>query len=146
VLWVGGAGPQTEELRAATKSKSVEWLGAITDAERDSRLRGATVLCAPSLHGESFGVVLLEGMAAETPVVASAIEGYANVARAGIDALLVPPGDVGALQTALRRIFDEPELREQLVVAGRARAEEFSMARLAERYLELYERALVPAR
>ena len=151
VLWVGGAGPQTDELRAATTSigttsKSVEWLGAITDAERDSRLRGATVLCAPSLHGESFGVVLLEGMAAGTPVVASAIEGYANVARADVDALLVPPGDVGALQAALRRIFDEPALRERLVATGRARAEKFSMTRLAERYLDLYERALVPAR
>ena len=146
VLWVGGAGPQTEELRAQTKAKSVEWLGAITDAERDSRLRGATVLCAPSLHGESFGVVLLEGMAAGTPVVASAIEGYANVARADVDALLVPAGDVGALKVALRRVFDDPALRERLVASGRARAEEFSMARLAERYLELYERALVPAR
>jgi phosphatidylinositol alpha-mannosyltransferase len=146
VLWVGGTGAQTDELRAETKTKSVEWLGAITDAERDSRLRGATVLCAPSLHGESFGVVLLEGMAAGTPVVASAIEGYANVARADIDALLVPAGDVGALQKALRRVFDDPELRARLVAGGRARAEEFSMARLAERYLDLYERALVPAR
>jgi phosphatidylinositol alpha-mannosyltransferase len=147
VLWVGGSGLQTEELQAeTTKTKSIEWLGSITDAERDSRLRGATVLCAPSLHGESFGVVLLEGMAAGTAVVASAIEGYANVARADRDALLVPAGDVGALQDALRRVFDDPALRERLVAEGRARAEEFSMARLAERYLELYERALVPAR
>jgi phosphatidylinositol alpha-mannosyltransferase len=85
-------------------------------------------------------------MAAGTPVVASAIEGYANVARADIDALLVPAGDVSALQGALRRVFDDPALRDRLVTAGKARADEFSMARLAERYLELYERALVPAR
>src|SRR5207248_8207401 len=128
VLWVGGTGPQTDELRAVS-GPNVEWLGAITDAERNARLRGATVLCAPSLHGESFGVVLLEGMAARTPVVASAIEGYRNVARADIDALLVPPGDVGALQTALRRVFDDPDLRDRLVAAGRDRAEEDSMAR-----------------
>ena len=81
-----------------------------------------------------------------TRIVASAIEGYRNVARADIDALLVPPGDVGALQTALRRVLDDPELRDRLVASGRARAEEFSMTRLAERYLELYELALVPAR
>jgi phosphatidylinositol alpha-mannosyltransferase len=103
-------------------------------------------LCAPSLHGESFGVVLLEGMAAGTPVVASAIEGYRNVARADRDALLVPAGDVNALQQALRRVFDDPALRARLVTEGRARAEQFSMTHLAERYLELYERALVPAR
>ncbi len=143
VLWVGGTGLETDALRATT-GPDVEWLGAITDAERNARLRGATVLCAPSLHGESFGVVLLEGMAAGTPVVASAIEGYQNVARAGRDALLVPPGDVKALRDALRRVFDDGALRDRLVAAGRQRADEFSMRRLAERYLELYEQALVP--
>jgi len=145
VLWVGGTGLQTDDLRASS-GPNVEWLGAITDAERNARLRGATVLCAPSLHGESFGVVLLEGMAAGTPVVASAIEGYQNVAHADRDALLVPPGDVGALRGALRRIFDDTALRARLVESGRVRADEFSMARLAGRYLELYERILVPAR
>ncbi len=143
VLWVGGTGLETEALRATTGT-NVEWLGAITDAERNERLRGATVLCAPSLHGESFGVVLLEGMAAGTAVVASAIEGYQNVARADVDALLVPPGDPTALRDALRRVFDDRALRDRLVAAGRERADEFSMARLAERYLELYERALTP--
>jgi|1186.fasta_scaffold31638_2 phosphatidylinositol alpha-mannosyltransferase len=150
VLWVGGTGLQTDELRAAAHKNgsdaSIDWLGTITDVERDERLRGATVLCAPSLHGESFGVVLLEGMAAGTPVVASEIEGYKNVARAGVDALLVPPGDPIALRDALRQIFDNAGLRARLVAAGRERAEEFSMARLAERYLEIYEQVLVPAR
>jgi phosphatidylinositol alpha-mannosyltransferase len=143
VLWVGGSGLETEALRATT-GWDVEWLGAITDAERNERLRGATVLCAPSLHGESFGVVLLEGMAAGTAVVASAIEGYLNVARADVDALLVPPGDPAALRDALRRVFDDRALRDRLVAAGRERADEFSMARLAQRYLELYEQALTP--
>ena len=144
VLWVGGTGPQTDELRAVS-GPNVEWLGAITDAERDARLRGATVLCAPSLGGESFGVVLLEGMAAGTPVVASAIEGYRNVARADVDALLVPPGNAAALCRALQSVFDSRGLRDRLVASGRGRAEEFSMTRLANRYLELYERVLVPA-
>jgi phosphatidylinositol alpha-mannosyltransferase len=145
VLWVGGTGPQTDELRA-TSGPSVEWLGPITDVERDARLCGATVFCAPSLGGESFGVVLLEGMAAGTPVVASAIEGYANVARADIDALLVPPGDARVLRRALQSVLDSRGLRERLIASGHTRADEFSMARLAGRYLELYERVLVPAR
>jgi len=145
VLWVGGTGPQTDELRA-TSGPSVEWLGPITDVERDARLCGATVFCAPSLGGESFGVVLLEGMAAGTPVVASAIEGYANVARADIDALLVPPGDARVLRRALQSGLDSRGLRERLIASGHTRADEFSMARLAGRYLELYERVLVPAR
>lgn len=144
VLWVAGSGPQTRELRARGVP-GVEWLGSVTDGERNARLRGATVFCAPSLGGESFGIVLLEAMAAGTAVVASDIEGYANVARAGRDALLVPPGDVAALRAALQQTLDDAELRRRLVASARERALEFSMSTLATRYLELYERALVPA-
>ena len=99
-VWVAGEGPQTEELRARHRDPRIEWLGRIDDDERDRRLAGATVFCAPSLGGESFGVILLEAMAADTPVVASDIPGYAKVARLpGGDAaaVLVPPGDVAAL-------------------------------------------------
>lgn len=143
-LQIVGVGPQTEELQRRDVA-GVEWFGTVTDTPRNELLRGATAFCAPSLRGESFGVVLLEAMAAGAPIVASAIEGYQNVARAGQDALLVPPGDVAALRNALRRLLDDPALRARLVASGRDRAEEFSMRRLAERYLELYARALVPA-
>jgi phosphatidylinositol alpha-mannosyltransferase len=143
-LQIVGVGQQTEELRRRAVG-DVEWFGTVTDAPRNELLRGATAFCAPSLRGESFGVVLLEAMAAGAPIVASAIEGYQNVARPGKDALLVPPGDVGALRDALRRLLDDSELRNRLVASGHERAEQFSMRRLAQRYLELYERALVPA-
>jgi phosphatidylinositol alpha-mannosyltransferase len=139
-LWIAGEGPQTGELRATNRDERVEWLGRIDDAELAARLRGADVFCAPSLHGESFGVVLLESMAAQTPIVASDIPGYRNVARPGEHALLVPPGDAPGLAAALRRVLGEPAFAATLVEAGTARAEEFSMARLAERYTELYER------
>jgi phosphatidylinositol alpha-mannosyltransferase len=143
-LQVVGVGPQTDELRRRAVA-GVEWFGTVTDTPRNELLRGATAFCAPSVRGESFGVVLLEAMAAGAPIVASAIEGYQNVARAGQDALLVPPGDVAALRNALRRLLDDAALRARLVASGRDRAEQFSMRRLAERYLELYARALVPA-
>ena len=143
-LWVAGAGPQTDALRARNVPK-IGWLGPVTDAERNARLRGATVFCAPSLHGESFGIVLLEAMAASTAIVASAIEGYENVARPNRDALFVPPGDAGALRAAIQRLLDDEELRDRLIESGHERADQFSVAHLAERYLELYERSLVPA-
>jgi phosphatidylinositol alpha-mannosyltransferase len=143
-LQVIGVGPQTDELKR-TAVGDVEWFGTVTDTPRNELLRGATAFCAPSLRGESFGVVLLEAMAAGAPIVASAIEGYQNVARPGRDALLVPPGDVVALRDALRQVLDDQALRSRLIASGRERVEEFSMRRLAERYLELYERALVPA-
>ncbi len=77
VLWVAGDGPGSEvQRRRHPESDRVRWLGVLSDDEVASRLAGADVLCAPSLYGESFGMVLLEGMAAGCAVVASDIEGY----------------------------------------------------------------------
>jgi phosphatidylinositol alpha-mannosyltransferase len=145
VLWVIGSGPQSHELRAR-RTPRVEWLGTVPDRELAGRLRGATVFCAPSTHGESFGIVLLEAMAARTAVVASAIDGYSNVARPRREAVLVPPGDADALCGALREVLDDAALRARLVEAGSARAASFSMRRLAEAYVELYELACTTRR
>jgi phosphatidylinositol alpha-mannosyltransferase len=139
-LWVASDGPETAELKERFGSdRRVEWLGRIDEDEKASRLRGADVFCAPSLRGESFGVVLLEGMAAQTPVVASNLPGYRNVARAGADALLVEPGDPIALADALRGVLENPSCAEKLVASGQQRAEEFSMDNLAACYVTLYE-------
>ncbi len=145
-VWVAGDGPDSDRLRRkAAGDPRVEWLGRIGDAEKASRLRGADVYCAPSLRGESFGVVLLEAMAASTAIVASDLPGYAKVARAGQDALLVPPGDTAALAAALRAVLTDRSTAERLVASGEQRAIEFSMDHLAERYLELFERAIATA-
>jgi len=142
-LWIAGDGPETDQLRSRVAGDvRIEWLGRISDAEKAARLRGADVFCAPSLGGESFGVVLLEGMAAHTAVVASDLPGYANVARADRDALLVPPGDHHALAAALRRVLTDPVRTRELVTSGDDRAASFSMERLAEVYLRLYEDVL----
>jgi phosphatidylinositol alpha-mannosyltransferase len=141
VLWVAGEGPETEAL-AASAPAGVEWLGRISDEELARRLRTAAVFCAPSLHGESFGVVLLEAMAAGTPVVASDIAGYRDVARQEREAILVPAGDVDALAAGLRRVLDDRSLAGRLVEAGAARAAGFSMEQLAARYAGLYENLL----
>ncbi len=142
-LWVAGEGPETDALKARYAGDArVEWLGTIGETEKIARLRGADVFCAPSLHGESFGIVLLEAMAASTPVVACDIPGYANVARQGKDALLVTPGDVKALADAIRTLLTEPRRSDALIESGRKRADDFSMARLASLYLERYERLI----
>lgn len=137
-LWVGSDGPDTEDLKRRFPDERIEWLGRIDDDEKARRIRGADVLCAPALRGESFGIVLLEGMAAGTPVVATDIDGYRNVASDGRDARLVPPGDVDALAKALADVLAGGPEVDRLVEAGRARADEFSMQHLAERYERLY--------
>ncbi len=138
-LWIAGDGPETAMLAQQVAGDArIEWLGRIGDEEKAARLRGADVFCAPSLHGESFGVVLLEAMAADTPIVASDLPGYSNVARLGRDALLVPPGDSAMLAQGLRRLLTDASLSAQLVASGSQRAQELSMERLAERHLALY--------
>lgn len=140
-VWVAGEGPQTARLRARFgHDPRIEWLGRISEDEKYARVRGADVFCAPSLRGESFGVVLLEAMAAGTAVVAADLPGYRNVARPGVDALLTPAGDVERLADALARLVREPAIGAELVGNGEERAEHFSMDRLAQRYLEVFER------
>jgi phosphatidylinositol alpha-mannosyltransferase len=140
-VWVGGTGPQTEALRAAHGGDPrIEWLGRLSSEDVAARMKGADVFCAPSLHGESFGVVLLEAMAAGAVVVASRLDGYRNVASDGVDALLSEPGDSRALAAALRRALGDGDLRAELVLAAEHRAQSFSMDRLAELYADRYER------
>ncbi len=143
-LWVGGEGPQTDELidRSAGDGR-IHWLGRISETEKVARMKGASVFCAPSLHGESFGIVLIEAMAARVPVVASAIDGYMQVAQDGRSAELVPPGDPSALAAAIEEMTTDRERSEEFVRAGRRRAGEFSMSALADRYLAAYEELCV---
>lgn len=142
-VWVASDGPETAQLKTRfAHSTRIEWLGRISDTEKVNRMKRASVFCAPSLHGESFGVVLLEAMAAGTPVVASNLDGYRNVATHDSTAVLVEVGKVEALTNALARVLTDPRLTERLVANGRAHAARFSMDALADRYIEMYERAL----
>jgi phosphatidylinositol alpha-mannosyltransferase len=139
--WVASDGPETSELRARFGGDPrVEWLGRLTDEEKVARLASADVLCAPSLRGESFGVVLIEAMAAGTAIVASDLPGYRRVARPDVDALLTPPGDTSALAAALKRVLADDDLAATLRANGAARAEEFSMRTLAEQYVARFSR------
>ena len=143
-LWVASDGPETAELKARFGGDSrIEWLGRITDAEKIRRLRTARAFCAPSLRGESFGIVLLEAMAASTPVVASRIDGYTNVATHDVDSLLVEPQDPRALADAIARVMVDPRLSARLTAAGLERAREYSMDVLADRYIDIYQRLLL---
>jgi phosphatidylinositol alpha-mannosyltransferase len=145
-LWIASDGPDTLPLQAQyADDPRISWLGRISDPEKFARLRGASAFCAPSLHGESFGVVLIEAMAAGTPVVASGLDGYRNVATDGLNALLVPPGDVKALTAALADVLTDAELAAALRTAGLQRARDFSMATLAAEYVRIYRQLLADA-
>jgi phosphatidylinositol alpha-mannosyltransferase len=146
VLWVAGDGPGSEvQRRRHPESDRVRWLGVLSEGEVASRLAGADILCAPSLHGESFGMVLLEALAAGCAVVASDIDGYRSAA--GGHAELVPPGDAGALARTLGVALADavegsgrssPEAHKEAMEYAR----NWSMDTLAERYVDVYRRAI----
>jgi phosphatidyl-myo-inositol alpha-mannosyltransferase len=146
VLWVAGDGPQSEvQRRRHPESDRVKWLGTLNESEVAARLLGADVVCAPSLRGESFGMVVLEGMAARCAVVASDLQGYRSAA--GGHAVLVPPGDVGALSRALGvALADVVEgsgrSSPDALKAAESHANGWSMESLAEHYVDAYRRAI----
>ncbi|MDH3704449.1 MAG: glycosyltransferase family 4 protein [Acidimicrobiia bacterium] len=139
-LWIAGEGPETAALQAGTAGDPrIQWLGRIDDADKRARMRGADVFCAPSLGGESFGIVLLEAMAAGTAIVASDLHAYGKVVEDAAE--LVAPGEPDRLAGALRRALD-PTRAAELIALGRTRAEQFSMRRLAGIYLDSYDKLL----
>ena len=123
-------------------SARVLLLGSVSNERLPGYHAVADVYLGPALGGESFGVVLVEAMAAGLPVVASRIPGYDEVVRDGLDGLLVPPGDPAALAAATARILDDPVLAERLSRAGRDRAAGFEWSVVATAIRECYERAI----
>ena len=106
--------------------------GRVGDQELWHHLHEADVLCAPSLGGESFGMILTEAFAAGTPVVASDIAGYRQVVTHGRDGLLVPHGRPLELAESLRSLWLDPERRAAMSSAARARAEDFAWPHVAD--------------
>ncbi len=122
--------------------RGVRALGKVDDATKREELLAADVLAAPSLGGESFGMVLTEAFASGTTVVASDIAGYRDVVRDGVDGLLVPPADPQALAEALRDLYHEPERRRELAATAAQTAQRFAWEHVALEVLESYKDAI----
>jgi phosphatidyl-myo-inositol alpha-mannosyltransferase len=140
-LTVAGA-TEEEVAPLLLETEGVVIAGRVTEEEKWRLLGGADLLCAPSLGGESFGMVLTEAFASSTPVVASRIAGYRDVVRSRQDGLLVPPGDAVELGEALRDLALDPERRQCMARSARERAERFSWTQVAGEVTEVYEEAI----
>ena len=137
-LRVVGDGPQTNALRARARGDGrIVFLGTLDESGVRAELRRAAIYVAPSLGGESFGVVLLEAMAAGAAVVASDIAGYR--AAAGDGACFVAPGVTAPLAGALEALLVSPERRAALVARGSARVASFDIAVVLPAYEALYQ-------
>jgi phosphatidylinositol alpha-mannosyltransferase len=145
-LTVVGADPEEISRRVADPDlmSHIDVLGKVSDSILWRQLGEADILCAPSLAGESFGMVLIEAMAAGTPVIASKIAGYSDVVTNGVDGVLVPPADPQALAEELQLLAHEPERMVAMGKAGRSSAERYAWPHIAEEVTEVYERAAEP--
>lgn len=101
--------------------------------------QAAHIFCAPNTGKESFGMVLTEAMAAGLPIVATNNEGFASVVDDGVHGLLVPPRDDAALAGALKRLLDDPGLRQRIAAEGARKSHEYGVERVATRVLQFYE-------
>lgn len=135
---VAGSGPPA--LAARLTGPGLTFAGRLDDLALAAAYRGADLFCAPSLGGESFGMVLVEAMAAGCPVVASDLPGYAEAARGA--ALLTPAGHPAALAEALWRALRDEPLRARLAAHGLARAATLSWDRVAAHVARIYAAAV----
>jgi phosphatidylinositol alpha-mannosyltransferase len=122
--------------------RSIDVRGRVSREDLWTELHDADLLCAPSLSGESFGMVLTEAFAAGTPVIASAIAGYSDVVSDGVDGLLVPPGNPQRLAEELQRAHFEPERLQEMGEAARRSAQRYAWPRVADQVTGVYERAI----
>jgi glycosyltransferase involved in cell wall biosynthesis len=133
------------ELRGWEAEGVLTWLGPRRDIA--DLLRGAHIACQPSTYREGLPKSALEAMAAGKPLVATNIPGCREAVVDGVTGFLVPPRDPQALAAALRRLIEDPSLRQKMAVAARARAvEQFSDAIICQQTLLVYEAAVSAGR
>ena len=140
-LIVVGRGPELGDLRRFVHREHVSdvlFAGRPSDIDKARFYKTADIFCAPSTGQESFGVVLLEAMAAGAAVIASDIHGYKKVVQRNVSGLLVEPRDADALAAALERLVREPALRTTLGAAGSVRAREFDWSYVTDQLLAFY--------
>lgn len=140
LIVVGGGSPDAESYRIMGERnlQDVIFTGRVSDDMRARYFKSAHVYCSPATGNESFGIVLLEAMAAGAPVVATGIAGYASVIRHGHDGLLVPPKDEDALAAAIETLVRDPSLRARLSANGVRTADAFRWERVAAKVMDFY--------
>lgn len=140
LLVVAGDGRQRAAVDTLPQElrRRVVMLGRVPHADVPALAKAADVFVGPATGRESFGIVLVEAMAAGLPVVASDIPGYREVVRSDVDGILVPPSDPQALADGITRVVEDGALAERMRQAGQRRAERFRWDVVADEIEDVY--------
>lgn len=142
-LVIGGDGPERAALEREVRERNLErvtFLGYVSAADLPRLFASANLFCAPATYAESFGIVLIEAMAAGLPIVAAANAGYAGLLSAHPGNLLVPPGDDRALAGAIATLIGHPAYAQTVGARNRAAAQQYSWQSVGRSVVEVYER------
>ena len=141
---VGPGKPDDDSYRIMSERnlQDVEFVGLASDQDKARYYKSADIFCSPATGRESFGIVLLEAMAAGKPVVASDIEGYSSVVTHGQEGLLVPPKKDEALADGIATLLRDPALRARLGANGRNKVEQFRWDQVASTVMDYYKTVL----
>ncbi|UAK38931.1 glycosyltransferase family 4 protein [Gordonia bronchialis] len=145
VLVVGGGNQRALRRRAGDLADHLVFLGQVDDATKARALRSVDVYCAPNLGGESFGIVLVEAMAAGAAVIASSLNAFRRVLDDGRAGRLVATGSPEELAAGIVGLLGDPGARAELVAAGRVRADRYDWSRVADQILRVYDTVTVGA-
>ncbi|MCW1820521.1 alpha-(1-2)-phosphatidylinositol mannosyltransferase [Mycolicibacterium conceptionense] len=139
ILIVGRGDEDALREQAGELAEHLRFLGQVDDDGKAAAMRSADVYCAPNLGGESFGIVLVEAMAAGTPVVASELDAFNRVLDQGQAGRLVPVGDADALADALIEVLDDDALRAQYIDKATERVARYDWSVVAGQIMRVYE-------
>lgn len=138
VVGDGAERTRSQQMIPSSIRHDVLFVGHVDEAEKPRYFASADLFCAPNVGGESFGIVLLEAMAAGLPIVASDIPGFRTVMRDGRQGRLVPPGDASTLADAVTTLLLNQKLRLAMAREGRRHADGFDWKRVAADLESLY--------
>lgn len=140
LIVVGAGVPDRESYRLMGERSldDVVFVGPVSDTELPGYYQNADIFLAPNTGKESFGFIIIEAMSASTPIIASDIPGFASVMTDGREGLLVPPKDEAAMAQAIKKLIENPGLRTQFAVDGRATVNQYRWSRVADRVLAYY--------
>lgn len=139
VVVIGDGDREAAIAKAGEHASLLNFVGRVSESAKTAILASADIYIAPQRGGESFGIVLVEAMAAGTAVIASDIDAFRLVLSEGESGVLFRNGDSGDLAKKIMMLLDAEDMRASFVTEGSRRAWDFDWSSIADRVMQVYQ-------